>query len=123
VADEVRHTSALGGVEHATRVGGVERERLLADHVLAGVDGRDRHRCVRVRRCGDGDGDDIRQRERGVEIGERRRDLAPLGAPGRAVGVGAHQRDDVEAGGAQRGDVHPAPEPGADDDRRGVLGH
>ena len=43
------HHAGLGhGVEHLARLRGVERQRLLADHVLAGARGRDHRLGVKV---------------------------------------------------------------------------
>jgi hypothetical protein len=73
VPDEVPHARALRLVEHRSRLRGVERERLLAQHVLPGPRGFDRERRVRGRRRRDRDGDNAGQRER---IGERGRGVS-----------------------------------------------
>ena len=111
------HTRALRRGEHALGLRGVEGERFLAQDVPAGFTRLDCKRCVRVGRRGDGDRVDPFERER---IGERRaRPGYPesISAALRARPVAADEPLNGEPGIAQRGDVHPAPEPGTDDDR------
>ena len=47
MADEVADARPFGRVEHRRGLAGIERERLLAQHVLAGTRGFDRERGVR----------------------------------------------------------------------------
>ena len=57
-AEEVDDAGGLGRGQHGPTLGGVAGERLLADQVLAGGDGRQGDGRVGVGRRGDGDGVD-----------------------------------------------------------------
>lgn len=120
---EVGHPRRVGRVPHGPGLGRVERERLLADDVTAGLDRGDGERRVGVGRRRDRHRDHVVAGERPVEVGERVRHPGPLGPPGGAVGIRAHEPDDVEPRRPEGRHVDPAPEPGADDDRPRAVGH
>ena len=73
------------GVGDAIHVLGIERERLFAQHVLAGGDGRERPRHVIAVGQRNVDGVDVRIGEQRVVAGDRARDL-PLAGVGRRRG-------------------------------------
>ena len=54
-AEHVHHIGGLRRRKHRARLAGVARERLLAQHVLAGRHGLQHEAGVRMRRRGDGD--------------------------------------------------------------------
>jgi hypothetical protein len=117
VADEMRHSCALCRGKHALRLVRVERERLLADDVPAGLARLDREGCVRVGRCGNGDRVDAFDLERVTERCTCSGYSESVGATARARRAAANQRVHGEARRPERGDVHPAAEAGADDHR------
>ena len=114
-----------GGEDQLVGAGDVERERLLADEVLARLERGTSQRQVEVVRCADVDDVDLLagdQLLRGCE--------SALGAELLACGRGAlgrrgHRSDDPRAGEPGRASVDPADEPDADDphpQRRSTTG-
>ena len=68
---------AARGIDHLTRLGGVEREGLLAQHVFAGIERGDRHGMVVAVRRGDVDDVDVGIGEQRLVGAVRVRDLEP----------------------------------------------
>ncbi|MCX5738677.1 MAG: hypothetical protein NTZ61_09310, partial [Proteobacteria bacterium] len=69
-AERVHDSRALRSREHFARLGGVSREGLLAEHMLARGNRFEHQRSMRVRRRRDGHRIDARQRQR---LRQRRR--------------------------------------------------
>ena len=113
-AEQVHDAGFLRGREHAPALGGVAREGLFADHVLARGDRGERELGVRVRGRGDRHRIDAFERERVVERRERERHVELAGARFRAFAVATDHRQHVEARGAQRANVRNAAETGSD---------
>ena len=115
-AEEMDDARAFGRGEQRAGFGRIARERLLAQHVLAGRDRLARERRVGVRRGRDRDRVDAVDRER---IGERRARVGHgegAGARRGLLGIAADDGAHVEAGGAQRAHVREAPEARPDHD-------
>jgi hypothetical protein len=113
-AEQVHDTGALGGVEHLSRFRRVERERLLAHHVLPRADRLQHDRTVRARRRDDGDDVDPRERDRVTHARRRGGDAETRGSLGGLRLVAADQCDDVDAGRAHRAQVREDAEAGPD---------
>jgi hypothetical protein len=113
------------GLEHLRRLARVERRRLLAQHVLAGPERRERLRQVERRRRGHHHEVELGQGEQRVEVGEPVRHGELLRECLRAILVAAQQPDDLDAGGGlEAGDLGRAGEARADDpDADGALAH
>ena len=93
--------------EHLAGLVEVERERLLADHVTAGGDRLERHLRVLRGRRRDRHRVDAGDRERLGQRAARVLDPGAIGPASGALGVAPDDRPHVEAGGAERGNVHP----------------
>ena len=98
------------GREHLAGLREVERERLLADHVTAGGDRLERELRVLRGRCRDRHRVDAGDRERLGQRGARVLDPGAVGPASGALGVAPDDRPHVEAGGPERGNVHPRSE-------------
>jgi len=113
VAHECGDACGVGRLGDHRPLRGVQGERLLAHDVTAPVDGLEGEPSV----GGGGRGDGHRVDAEKVEgLGEGCAGVPhtqSLGTPRRASEVLADEGDDLEAGGPQRGDVHPGPERGA----------
>ena len=105
-----------GGVVHGLTVAGIERERLLAQHVLAVSDGRQNGLGVCIGWGRDGHRVDVGQTQCFVEgrQGVFHTEVAGTGAG--AFGIAAYDRDHLETRCLQRGHMDSTAERCADDD-------
>ena len=117
VGDHAHQAGAGAGLDHALRFGDVHGQRLLAEHVLAGRQGRDGGRGVQGVRAGDGHCVDVRPSQQLAVVGVDVRDTATRGQRRDAPAVAGAEGDDP--GTRMRldaGDVaHLREVPGADD--------
>jgi len=112
----------LGHLQQLRALGGVHRQRLLADDVLAGLDRLAGERRVQV--VGGGDVDAV-DRPGGKRVGQRGegRDAHRLGTGDAALRPGADQPDDLDAVAAQRVGVHRPDVPRPHHDRPRPIRH
>ena len=119
MTDEICDTGALGRVQHGLGFGGVQRERLFAEHSASALARFNREQRMRVGRCCDRDRIHIGGRECAGDGRARVWDPGTLGAPSRAFFVATDERADVEPCSSERRNVHPASEAAPYDNRAG----
>jgi hypothetical protein len=101
---------------HPLGVDGVEGRRLLAEDMLARLEGSHRQRHVELVRRENRDRIDVRaHREHLVEARIGLSDLVDLGRAGAGLRIGVGERDDLGSGGPEPGDVVARHAAGADD--------
>jgi hypothetical protein len=121
--DHRRELGGLRGVAHFRRLLRIERERLLAEHVLAGLERGDRERMMGRRRARDRDGIDVVPADKLHGVRVHALDAGSVGRPRRLVAIATADRCDVPAFGAKAGDVNLRAEADADDADTGFGGH